>query len=56
MNCFQNVKYGVSCRKAAERYGVEVNHYGMALFPFHNGRHSSLYVADDHHADCSTAV
>ena len=31
MNCFQNVKYGVSCREAAERYGVEVNHYGMAL-------------------------
>ena len=22
MNCFQNVKYGVSCREAAERYGV----------------------------------
>lgn len=23
MNCFQNVKYVVSCRKTAERYGVE---------------------------------
>ena len=34
MNCFQNVKYGVSCREAAERYGVEVNHCGMALCPF----------------------
>ena len=56
MNLFEIVKYGVSCRDAAERYGVEVNHYGMALFPFHNDRHSSLYVADDHHADCSTAV
>ena len=31
MNCFQNVKYGVSCREAVERYGVEVNHYD-ALF------------------------
>ena len=49
MNCFQNVKYGVSCRKATERYGVEVNHYGMALCPFHNDRHPSLYVADDHY-------
>ena len=49
MNCFQNVKYGVSCREAAERYGVEVNHYGMALCPFHNDRHPSLYVADDHY-------
>ena len=48
MNCFQNVKYGVSCREAAERYGVEVNYHGMALCPFHNDRHPSLYVADDH--------
>ena len=49
MNLFQNVKYGVSCREAAERYGVEVNHYGMALCPFHNDRHPSLYVTDDHY-------
>ena len=49
MNCFQNVKYGVSCREAAERYGVEVNRCGMALCPFHNDRHPSLYVADDHY-------
>lgn len=49
MNCFQNVKYGVSCREAAERYGVEVNHYSMALCPFHNDRHPSLYAADDHY-------
>ena len=48
MNCFQNVKYGVSCRETAERYGVEVNYHGMALCPFHNDRHPSLYVADDH--------
>ena len=34
MNLFEIVKYGVSCREAAERYGVEVNHYGMALCPF----------------------
>jgi len=49
MNCFQNVKYGVSCREAAERYGVEVNRYSKALCPFHNDRHPSLYVADDHY-------
>ena len=47
MNLFEIVKYGVSCREAAERYGVEVNRYGMALCPFHNDRHPSLYVADD---------
>ena len=49
MNLFEIVKYGVSCREAAERYGAEVNHYGMALCPFHNDRHPSLYVADDHY-------
>ena len=49
MTLFEIVKYGVSCREAAERYGVEVNHYGMALCPFHNDRHPSLYVADDHY-------
>ena len=49
MNLFEIVKYGVSCREAAERYGVEVNHHGMALCPFHNDRHPSLYVADDHY-------
>lgn len=49
MNLFEIVKYGVGCREAAERYGVEVNHYGMARCPFHNDRHPSLYVADDHY-------
>ena len=50
MNLFvEIVKYGVSCRDAAERYGVEVNRCGMALCPFHNDRHPSLYVADDHY-------
>ena len=48
MNLFQNVKYGVSCREAAERYGVSVNRQGKALCPFHNDRHPSLYVADNH--------
>lgn len=49
MNLFQNVKYGVSCREAAERYGVSVNRQGKALCPFHNDRHPSLYVADNHY-------
>ena len=47
MNLFQNVKYGVSCREAVERYGVSVNRQGKALCPFHNDRHPSLLVADD---------
>ena len=49
MNLFEIVKYSVSCREAAERYSVEVNHYGMSLCPFHNDRRPSLYVADDHY-------
>ena len=49
MNLFQNVKYGVNCREAAERYGVSINRQGKALCPFHNDRHPSLYVADDHY-------
>lgn len=49
MNLFQNVKYGVSCREAADRYGVAVNQQGKARCPFHNDQHSSLYVADDHY-------
>ena len=49
MNLFEIVKYGVNCREAAELYGVEVNRYGMSLCPFHNDRHPSLYVADDHY-------
>lgn len=48
MNLFQNVKYGVNCREAAERYGVSINRQGKALCPFLNDRHPSLYVADDH--------
>jgi len=43
MNLFEIVKYGVSCREAAERYGMEVNHYGMALCPFHNDRHPYMW-------------
>ena len=49
MNLFQNVKYGVNCREAVERYGVSVNRQGKALCPFHNDRNPSLYVADDHY-------
>lgn len=49
MNLFQNVKYGMNCRETAERYGVFVNRQGKALCPFHNDRHPSLLVADDHY-------
>lgn len=49
MNLFEVVKSGINTREAAQAYGIEVNHYGMALCPFHNDRHPSLYVSDEHY-------
>ena len=49
MNVFGTVKSSISAREAAQRYGVEVNRHGKALCPFHNDRHPSLFVDDDHY-------
>ena len=49
MNVFESVKMGVSMIEAAERYGVAVNRSRKALCPFHNDRHPSMLVADDHY-------
>ncbi len=49
MNLFETVKTAVNVREAAQLYGVAVNRCGMALCPFHNDRHPSLLVADDHY-------
>lgn len=49
MNVFGAVKTSINTREAAERYGVEVNRHGKALCPFHNDRHPSLFVDDDHY-------
>ena len=49
MRIFEIVKENVNLRETAELYGIDVNRYGMALCPFHNDRHPSLYVADDHY-------
>ena len=49
MNLFETVKTAVNAREAAQLYGVAVNRCGMALCPFHNDRHPSLLVADDHY-------
>lgn len=49
MNVFATVKTNINTREAAERYGVEVNRHGKALCPFHNDRHPSLFVDDDHY-------
>ena len=49
MRIFEIVKENVNLWEAAEVYGIDVNRYGKALCPFHNDRHPSLYVADDHY-------
>ena len=49
MNVFATAKTSINTREAAARYGVEVNRHGKALCPFHNDRHPSLFVDDDHY-------
>ena len=49
MNVFATVKTSINTREAAARYGVEVNRHGKALCPFHNDRHPSMVVYDDHY-------
>ena len=49
MNVLESVKMGVSMKEVAERYGVAVNRSSKALCTFHNDRHPSLFVADDHY-------
>ena len=49
MRIFEIVKENINLQEAAELYGIDVNRYGKALCPFHNDRHPSLYVADDHY-------
>ena len=49
MSIYETVKGSINLREAAERYGVESNHSGMALCPFHNDHHPSLLLEDDHY-------
>ena len=49
MNLFEVVKASINTQEAAQTYGIDINHHGMALCPFHNDRHPSLYVSDDHY-------
>ena len=41
---FTQVKSQVTTRQAAEGYGVQVNHSGMACCPFHDDRHPSMKI------------
>ena len=49
MTIFEAVKSTVTPRMAAEHFGLNIGRNGMACCPFHNDRHPSLFVADDHY-------
>lgn len=42
MDIFEAVKEQVTAREAAERYGIQVSRYGMAVCPFHQDKNPSL--------------
>ena len=46
MSYFQTLKDSITCRDAAEQYGLEVNRSGMARCPFHDDHTPSLKVDD----------
>ena len=48
MNLYENVKTSVSVPEAAERYGLDVGRSGMARCAFHDDRHPSMKLYDDH--------
>ena len=49
MDIFMTVKAAVTLRQAAEHYGLQVRRNGMTCCPFHNDRHPSLYISNDHY-------
>ena len=48
MNRIETIKVAVSPADAAERYGLKVSRSRMACCPFHDDRHPSLRLYDDH--------
>jgi len=44
MSVFDAVKQSVITRQAVELYGIRVNSHGMAVYPFHQNRDSSMRV------------
>ncbi len=48
MNRIETIKAAVSPADAAERYGLKVSRSSMACCPFHDDRHPSLRLYDDH--------
>ena len=49
MTIFEAVKSTVTPRMAAEHYGLTVSRNGMVCCPFHDDRHPSMKLYDDHY-------
>ncbi len=48
-NIFQAARAAVPVPAAAERYGLQVRRGGMVCCPFHEDRHPSMKIYDDHY-------
>ncbi|ETP71229.1 DNA primase [Lachnospiraceae bacterium JC7] len=49
MNLFEKVKALISARTVISDYGVKISKNEMACCPFHNDKHPSMKVTDDHY-------
>ncbi|MBE6855031.1 MAG: DNA primase [Ruminococcus sp.] len=49
MHIFETVKASVPPGRAAEHYGLNVSRNGMTSCPFHEDRHPSMKLYDDHY-------
>lgn len=55
MSYFQTLKDQITCRDAAEKYGLEVSRSGMARCPFHEDRNPSMKLSRGFHCfGCGT--
>ena len=49
MTIFEAVKTTITPRMAAEQYGLRVSQNGMTRCPFHDDRHPSMKLYEDHY-------
>ena len=49
MTIFEAVKTTVAPRMAAEHFGLSVSRNGMVCCPFHDDRHPSMKLYEDHY-------
>ena len=49
MVSFNKIKQAVTARRAAEKYGIQVNRYGFACCPFHHENRPSMKIDTRYH-------